>query len=341
MDVRPGVTLGDRYDLVRPLGSGAHGEVWEALDRHRNLNVALKLLIGEDPRGAWHEAAVLTALRSPHILEVHNADRFLDDVAYLDTALARTSLDKLCSPVAMSPQAAVDAIRRTLRGLELCHSVRLLHRDVKPANIFEDLKGDVVLGDFGAASLMDASGFATWQSDPRVRGPEYYQGTRYSVPSEIYAASVSLFFLLTGAWAFPQHTHEDLEEAVRTGASAQLRVLAPHVSEALARVVRKGMSLDPAKRFASAAEFDSALGRLPSRALHFAPCAPHRDHDRCWVVSGSRSLRVCLEPVGDIVAITVRQAGSGNRVKALCVDTRAGEAGVAVRKLFDDLRAGR
>lgn len=98
-------------------------------------------------RGAtWPEATILTALRSEHILEVHNADVFVD-VPYLDTALADCSLDKRAYPRGAEPGLATDWMRRALRGLDLCHNRGLIHRDVKPENVFMTTQGDAQLGD--------------------------------------------------------------------------------------------------------------------------------------------------------------------------------------------------
>ena len=128
-----------RYRLVRLIGQGAFGEVWEAIDTHRSHEptleshtVALKLITTRDRGATWHEASILTALKSDHILEVNNADIFVD-VPYIDTVLAATSLDKQAFPVRVEPERATAWKRRALRGLELCHQHRLLHRDVKPA----------------------------------------------------------------------------------------------------------------------------------------------------------------------------------------------------------------
>lgn len=146
-----------RYLLKRQLGQSTVGEVWLAVDTHRGQEVALKLILNRDRPAAWHEAKVLTALQSPHILQVNNADVALD-IPYLDTALAQCSLDKLSEPSGAEPTQATDWLRRALRGLNLCHSRRLLHRDVKPQNLFLSLNGDAQLPSLTVARLLDGRG---------------------------------------------------------------------------------------------------------------------------------------------------------------------------------------
>jgi serine/threonine protein kinase len=281
----------------------------------------------------WHEATVLTLLASDHTLAVHNADVF-GDVPYLDTALARYSLDRIVGP-GLEPHVAVEAIRRTLRGLALCHSRRLLHRDVKPANIFEDFNGDVRLGDFGIAVLMDSGDSADHLGDARIRPPESYAGERFTVRSDIYGAAVSLYFLLAARWPFDQVMQADLDAAIRAGLCPPLRDLAPHVSKALGSVVAKGMAVDPVDRFTTASEFDSALGLLPVRQNRFTPISPAAGFEREWGVSGTKSLSATMTSAG---AIEVRQASSARRVSSLSTDGTASSRLIRARRLFDRLR---
>ena len=143
-----------RYLIEARLGDGAYGEVWRAKDQHRDQVVALKILSSTQPDDAWQEARRLTELESPNILRVNNADLAID-VPYIASALATrgTAADEM-TPLGMAPARAVHVIRGALRGLQLCHDRRILHRDVKPANIFIGATGDAQLGDFGCAALM-------------------------------------------------------------------------------------------------------------------------------------------------------------------------------------------
>lgn len=323
-----GERLGDRYRLLDFLGHGAYGEVWRALDEHRNLEVALKLL---SQGSNWSEAVVLTALKNRYILEVHNADQFLD-LRYLDTAIAAGSLDRTYPPP-VEPRLAVSYMRQALRGLELCHARGLLHRDIKPANIFYDDNGDVRLGDFGIAVSVDANGEAAARGDPRYVSPESFTGS-INKRADIYAAGVSLWELLTGRRAFPQVTNGALRAAIEAGDLPPLRDVAPHVSLALARIVRKAMSVDPADRFASAEEFDNALGALPPRQTQIFPLIPHAGHDRCWQTAGRRKLMVCVSGT----SIDVRQLSSGRAVKEHCSAPPTARLESTLRSVFDALR---
>ncbi|RZU13978.1 serine/threonine-protein kinase [Kribbella rubisoli] len=334
-----GATVADRYRLEKFLGRGGYGEVWRAHDTYRNHTIALKLLLNRDRRQAWYEASLLTALSSPHILAVNNADVAVD-VPYLDTALAKCSLDAISQPIGVEPRLAIDWTRRALRGLDLCHRRGLLHRDVKPDNIFLTMEGDARLGDFGIAALMDAAGSAAPDGDPRIWAPEFYQGTRATVASDIYAAAVTLYALLAGRMPFNQTHQADLDAAIQTGDCPDIRDIAPHVSRALADKVRQGMALLPLERFTLASLFDSKLGGLPSRPRHIEPISAHQGHDRCWHIAGKgAAIYVCLTLLqGSAQAnIETRRVNSGTRVTEHCAQIKATDIPIRLRRLFGAL----
>ncbi len=335
-----GDLIAGRYRLEAPLGSGGYGEVWRAFDTHRRHTVALKLMKGTDRRATWHEASLLTALSSQHILPVNNADVAVD-VPYLDTALAKCSLDAVSEPWGVEPGTAIDWIRRALRGLDLCHRRGLLHRDVKPHNVFLTQEGDARLGDFGVAAIMDAAESADPHGDPRIRAPEFYTGGRATRASDVYSAAVTLYALLAGHLPFAHCiTMPELQAAIENGDCPDLRDAAPHVSQALADRVRQGMALVPSHRFGTAAEFDSALS-LPARSRQFTPMTPHAGHERCWraegkgtdldvcVLDGTKSGHKCVE---------TRHTKSGNHVKQHCDEVKERDLPKRLRKVFNRLR---
>ena len=344
---RPGELFDDRYRLQELIGQGGFGEVWRAVDTYRSNEpaleshtVALKLIKTRDRSATWQEASILTALKSDHILEVNNADVYVD-VPYIDTDLAATSLDKRAIPLGAESEQAVAWMRRALRGLELCHQHRLLHRDVKPGNIFLTESGSAKLGDFGNVALMDASGRADVGGDHLIWAPEFFRGASASAASDIYAAGVTLYALLAGRMPYTGFTQvTDLAEAVAKGAHQPLRDVAPHVSMALADKVKIAMSVDPTDRYASAADFDNALA-LQSRARRFIPTAVHTGHLRCWTAVGrGADVHVCAiqGATARQVSIVTAHADSGRRITRLCRDTTQTQAATRLRAVFNELR---
>jgi len=344
---RPGELFDDRYRLQELIGQGGFGEVWKAIDTYRSNGpvlethtVALKLITTRDRGATWQEASILTALKSDHILEVNNADIYVD-VPYIDTDLAATSLDKRAMPLGAEPEQAVGWMRRALRGLELCHQHRLLHRDVKPGNIFLTHSGSAKLGDFGNVTLMDADGRAAVGGDHLIWAPEFFKGASASVASDIYAAGVTLYAVLAGRMPYTGFKQlADLAEAIVRGAHQPLRDIAPHVSMALADKVKTAMSLNPADRYTSAAEFDIALAIHP-RSRRFIPTPVHPGHLRCWTAVGKGAdVHVCAiqGPTSRRVSIVTAHADSGRRITRLCCDVTQAQAAKRLRAVFGELR---
>lgn len=334
-----GALFGNRYRLEAQLGRGGYGEVWRAYDTHRNHEVALKLILSRNRSATWYEASLLTALRDEHILDVNNADIAVD-VPYLDTALARCSLDAEAMPLGVEPGIAVDWMRRALRGLDLCHRRGLLHRDIKPQNIFLSESGDAKLGDFGIAHVMDAAGTADAEGDYQIRAPELFQGQRASVASDVYSAGVTLYALLTGRMPFADILlMADLEAAVVTGHYQAVREAAPHVSQELSDRVKRAMALDPADRYRTASAFDSALS-LRTRARTFTPITPHASHGRCWLVDGTgQAINVCvIDGPSGRQSVETRHAAAGNRIRKHCAEVRPRELPARLRKVFSALQ---
>lgn len=348
-DDPPSLTFGElfdgRYELVRDLGSGTAGQVWEALDKRLGRTVALKILAGTDEDAAWHEGTRLTDLKSPNILPVHSAGLAVD-VPYLDTELAELGTARqAAAPRGIESERAVRLARGVLRGLALCHQRGVLHRDVKPANVFLTATDDARLGDFGQAALMDAAGTAKATGDPDVRPPDVLKGARHDACADVYGAGLTLYALLTGdlphsivaAGGFPQHRMNVL------GGMPDIRDAAPHVGTSLAKVVRKATAAKPADRYATAAEFDAALGALPTSAWEFRPAEPHSGHDRCWEATrlhDRHRIDVCASGAATGKrTVEVRHQSSGNRVKELCSNAKHDEALIKrLRAAFAGLR---
>jgi len=331
-----GEIFADRYRLIGLLGDGGFGEVWRAYDGNRNYEVALKLIRNHDRGATWTEASILTALRSEHILEINNADVAVD-VPYIDTALAECSLDALAMPLGAEPGLAVDWVRRALRGLDLCHKRGLIHRDVKPQNIFLTASGSAKLGDLGIAALMDAAGTADPHGDMRIRAPELYTGGRASIQSDVYSMACTLYGLVAGRLPYESG---DPVSAIVAGTHTPVRDLAPHVSQVLADRIRTGMSLDPADRFLSAAAFDNELA-LPERSRQFTPVAPHGGHARCWTVTGrGTDTQVCVMHSTRAHRFTVetRYRHSRNRLTRHCFETTGRQLPTKLRAVFNALR---
>lgn len=279
-----GERFAKRYDIVAPLGDGTHGHVWHAHDINVNREVALKELNDAvNAVAAYQEAATLELLTGDYTLQVYDATTY-GDVPYITTAIAPhgSTEDRLEeTPSGIRPDVAVRWVRQALVGLGSAHARRLIHRDVKPANIFLKALDHAALGDFGITHRADINGQVPFAGDPLVRPPEMIRGRPGDVRSDVYSMGVTLYRLLTKKWPFEDPDWANLRAAVTSGRCEPVWDLAPHLPPRLARIVSTAMAVDAADRFETWDAMDSELGKVTYRR-NWSRVATHLGHDRCW-----------------------------------------------------------
>lgn len=339
----PGDRVAERYELIELLGQGRYGVVWKVHDHNRGRESALKLMFNTGEADAWREATLLTRLESGHILPVRNAHVAVD-VPYIETAIAeRGTAEAALSPHGLEVTRAVRLTRGMLQGLELCHQRRLLHRDIKPSNVFLTATDDAQIGDFGVAAIMETDGWAPPHGDPDIRAPELFNGGMATASSDVYSAGLTLWAMITGHLPFDYWSDEDMPRHaadVLKGPPA-IRDLAPHVSRSLAKVLKTAIEKEPAKRYATAADFDHALAKLPRVKVTIAPIAAHAGHEACWTVrriKDGQVINVC-HSVANAHKIDVRRNPTGSHMRRLCAEVGTlADARVKLRDVFDKLR---
>ncbi len=274
--VAPGALINGIYRLVRQLGVGGMGEVWEARHERTKGRVALKVLLSEMGRHEevlrrfQREVEVTSALNHPNIVRVSDADKLSDGRPYLVMEFLEGHDLTTATGRAMPLGDVIDIIEQTAMGLHVAHGQSIIHRDLKPANIFiVPLPGTsrtaVKILDFGISKAMD--GLSRLTHTRSVIGTPYYmapeQATGGKAAMDARADQFSLaaiaYELLTGCMAFEGDgmmnvIYKVVNEAPRSFAS--LGVTAPPGVEA---AVMRGLSKSPNDRFATVMEFAAAL----------------------------------------------------------------------------------
>ncbi len=284
---RTGALLNDRYQLQRVIGSGGMGAVFEALDRTTGRQVAVKLLldVDHDARATSRfarEARLLAALQHPNIVRVH--DQGVDELGtpYLveDLLRGRDLRSHLRAEGALSPAEARALLLPILEALDHAHAAGVLHRDVKPENIFLDLTGETprpVLIDFGVArdegadSLRSRSGAVV--GTPVYMSPEQAAGRRaLDARSDVWSVGVVLFECLAGTAPFTGNYHEVLS-ALLTLDPPPITSLCPDCPTALRDTIAVALQRDPADRPPSALALRDLLARCeaPPHPLRLSP----------------------------------------------------------------------
>ena len=202
-----------RYRLESLLGRGGMGEVWRAVDTHKNRPVAIKVLgswLNGDPRFAERfrrESALAARLNSPHIIPIHDFGE-IDGRLFIDMPLIDgVDLAQLLEQGPLGPSRAVAIVTQAARALAAAHRAGLVHRDVKPSNVLiSTVDGDdhTYLIDFGIAKALDGTRLSVSGAvvgTAAYMAPECFGGDG-DARSDIYSLGCVLYEALTGAPPF-------------------------------------------------------------------------------------------------------------------------------------------
>ena len=242
-DVAHGLHLG-HFELVRRLGSGGMGVVYEAIDHRLGRAVALKLVRGDHDVSLLEEARAMARIRHPAVLTVYEAGE-LDGSVYLTTELIPgTTLREHC--IGLPPKQIIALYARAAEGLAAAHEHGLVHRDFKPENVLVEPKPDatrVLVADFGLATAMVRDGgFAHGSAPagtPAYMAPEQIDGQPIDERVDVFAFCVSLWEALAGTRPFPGGNLQELREAMR---------VTPRLPRHVPAIVLRGLAIDPANR---------------------------------------------------------------------------------------------
>jgi len=275
--LEPGQAFG-AYRIVRLLGRGGMGEVYEAEHTASGRRVALKLLRGQfdeagDRARFLQEGRLAASISHPHTVYVFGSEE-IDGLPVIAMQLVPggTLKDRVAERGPMPVSEAVAAVLDIISGLDAAAAAGILHRDVKPSNCFVTATGDVKVGDFGLSISTVAhdrpSGF---QGTPQFAPPEQLSDHALDVRADIYAVGATLFYLLTGRAPFDDRDMTTLVERVRTEAPPAAHALQAGIPPALGAVIVRCLAKDREGRPASYTELAAALRPFTATALPARP----------------------------------------------------------------------
>jgi hypothetical protein len=258
------------FRVVRRIGGGGMGTVYEAVDTTLDRRVALKV-IAPDLAGDQRfrdrftaEARALAALDSPHVVPVHAHGEHAGRL-YIVTQLAPDGdLATLIGDHGPPPlRVGLDLMAQVASGLADVHAAGLVHRDIKPANILLRRRGDggsAYLGDFGVACRSGGGwpGGTGSAGTPHWMAPELLSGGAAGIASDIYSLGCVLWATLSGRAPFTGRKEEQIAAAHREQPVPQLVGDSP-IEREVNRVLRRAMAKNPAARYGSALELRDDL----------------------------------------------------------------------------------
>jgi eukaryotic-like serine/threonine-protein kinase len=258
------------YRLVRRLGSGGMGTVFEAEDEAQAQRVAVKL-IGRDHVSSWEaverfrqEGKLASAVTHPRCVFVLAVDEYRGAPYIVMELMPGTTLQTLVDKGGpLDPASAIVKIFDVIEGLQQFHKRGLIHRDVKPSNCFLENEGRVKIGDFGLSKSLeggaDLTRTGTFIGTPLYASPEQIKRDLVDERTDVYSVAATLYYLLAG---HPPVQAKDAAEALARIASEPappLHGYCPDIPGALEAVIHRGLERDPARRWRNLQEFHDAL----------------------------------------------------------------------------------
>jgi len=273
MNAPDGTLAGTPYRLLRKIGEGASGEVFEAEHVELGRRYAIKVLAAA--HAAAHaavdrfrrEARAVANLSHPNLVQLHDFGKSTDGRVFLVMELlSGKTLDALVQQ-GIDWQRGTELAIQAARALEAAHGAGVVHRDLKPQNLFLTKDETLKLLDFGVAmALADTSGepkpqqgFAVFGT-PEYMAPEQVAGEAVDARCDVYALGCVLYELVTGTRVFEGSPVVVMGKQLRELPQPP-RVRAPRaqISKDIERVILKALSKDKDNRYASATEMREAL----------------------------------------------------------------------------------
>jgi eukaryotic-like serine/threonine-protein kinase len=288
--------LAPRYRILREAGRGGMATVYLAEDLKHDRRVAVKVLSPElaeglGPERFLREIQIAAVLAHPHILPLHDSGETDGFVFYVMPYVEGESLrDRLTRQHQLPIDEAVRITQEVADGLGYAHSLGVVHRDIKPENILF-LGGHAVVADFGVATAVGVARGARltesgWSvGTPAYMSPEQAMGQDdVDGRSDTYSLASVMYEMLAGETPFSGSTPQAILAKKLSQPVPPLSSLRETVSPALEQAVRRALAKAPADRFATAAEFSSALAKggssgPPTQAAWKRPRHPSRPEE--------------------------------------------------------------
>lgn len=276
------------YRIVKELGKGGMGVVYQAQDQRLGRLVALKFL----PEGHssnrsalerfLQEARTAATLNHPNICTIHDIGSFEGRNFIVMELLQGETLKRVIGEKRLSPEEIVRNCIQVADALECAHSAGIIHRDIKPANIFVTSRGQLKVLDFGLAKITPVKtygpaarqdGDTTASDDSNLTNPGELVGTvSYMSPeqacgrpldcrTDLFSFGVVLYEMATRTQPFRGDTSAVVFEALLNRAPISPRHFNPELPPGLERIINKALEKDPAARYQSAAEMRTDFQR--------------------------------------------------------------------------------
>jgi uncharacterized RDD family membrane protein YckC len=266
------------YHILRLLGQGGFGQVWDAEDIHTGRRMALKILtkvqgISVEVIARFkREGQVAATINHPNCVYIFGAEE-IDGypIIMMELMPGGTLQDRLEAKGRLPVPEAVDRILEVMDGLEAAHKAGVLHRDMKPSNCFLDDAGRVKVGDFGLSRTLESDSTltvaGTFLGTPSYASPEQVRGRDLDVRTDIYSVGATLYALLTGKPPFDASQAGEVLARIISEPPTPFIQHSVAIPQGLERIILRALAKDRDKRYPTYAALRTELLPYSSSAL--------------------------------------------------------------------------
>jgi tetratricopeptide (TPR) repeat protein len=285
-ELRTGSLFAGRYQIIEELGHGGMGQVYRALDKKLNEEVALKLVRPEiasdrSTLERFHnELKLARKISHPHVGRMYE---LMEERGMHFITMEYVPGQDLRGLVRQTGQLtvgkAVAIAKEICQGLAEAHKQGIVHRDLKPSNIIIDRAGSARIMDFGiarSAAVKSRTGAGVIVGTPEYMSPEQVEGQDVDSRSDIYSLGIILYETLTGRVPFEGDTPFTVGVKQKSETPQSPKLLNPNIPDNLTWIILKCLEKDPLKRYQSAGEVQAELERVEKGLPTTERLAPER-----------------------------------------------------------------
>ncbi|MGH7968805.1 MAG: serine/threonine-protein kinase, partial [Limisphaerales bacterium] len=274
---QPGEQFG-QYTIIRLLGAGGMGAIYEAQDLESGRRVALEVLShtldSPDARERFlREGRLAASINHPNSVYIFGTEEIGGTpVIAMELVSGGTLQDRVGARGPLPIGEAVDCVRQIIGGLEAAQRIGILHRDIKPSNCYVGEDGTVKIGDFGLSistavrtePALTATG--AFLGTPTFCSPEQMRGEELNARSDMYSVGATLLYLLTRRTPFEASNMVQLLATVLEQRAPSPRKFRPEIPQGLAKAVLRCLEKQSGERFKNYADLAQALAPYSSTA---------------------------------------------------------------------------
>jgi serine/threonine protein kinase/tetratricopeptide (TPR) repeat protein len=264
IQLSPGTSIGTRYEIVRLLGQGGMGAVYQAQDKELERQVAIKVIradMASNPeilRRFKQELILARQITHKNVIRIFDLGQ-ADGIKFITMEYieGENLQSVLRGKKKLEPAEAANILAQVCRALEAAHHEGVIHRDLKPQNIMLDKNGRAYVMDFGIARSMFSAGMTQTGAligTPDYMSPEQAKGQSLDARSDLFSLGIIFYEMLSGKVPFDADTTMGKLWKRTNEAARPVDELDKAIPRPLSDIVRKCLEIDPQKRFASAEE---------------------------------------------------------------------------------------